>query len=170
MGPQPRSEVNVHNSPNARNMYGYRQGIPRGRPARGCGTLWAMQRRALIRVRDRAEQRGIKVPVRLDPAGRVETVQGDEQVRSLLRRALGDCSNTNAFRQGLGLGVDPVLRVKTPALVGLIRSRVSTIIRRDFAGRVELVGVEILTGSPGELETLVRYRTITGLHELTVGG
>lgn len=73
--------------------------------------------------------RGLKVPVQVGPNGRTATVEGDEQASKIIRLALSDNDNDNAFQQDIGLGVSATFNIRSPGF----RARVMSRLFRIFA-------------------------------------
>jgi len=109
-------------------------------------------------VRAQAAPRGIAFPVVIGVDGRIGVSEGQEQSRSLLRRALSDCSNDNGFRQGLGIAPRAVFRVAGDVTSAVLKSDAE----RVFAGltdRFLMLETRVLPPEPGgRLVAAVTYQ------------
>lgn len=63
--------------------------------------------------------------------GRTATVSGEDQDRKIIRAALGDNDNNNAFQQDPGLGADMVFDINDPVTRGIILRRLRLVFQ-DF--------------------------------------
>lgn len=91
-------------------------------------------------------------------------VEGREQARGLLRRALTDCANANGFRQGKGIPPRSVFRLADEVAAGVLRADVERVFA-DLRDRFVLLGVTIQPPDPfaapvdaGRLVAEVSYR------------
>lgn len=66
---------------------------------------------------------GLKLPLQVDSNGRTARVTGDEQADKIIRLALADNDNNNAFQQNIGLGTEMVFNINNPGMRARVISR-----------------------------------------------
>lgn len=73
---------------------------------------------------------GLAMPVGVAPHGGARLSRGDENDDKIIRLALGDDTNENAFQQGIGVGADMTFGVSDELLQASIMRRVNDVFRR----------------------------------------
>jgi hypothetical protein len=110
---------------------------------------------------------GLALPVGVEPGGGLRISKGADNDNKIVSLALGDCSNDNAFQQGIGFGAPPNFEINDAGL----RSQVILQVRRVFdkfkrERRYELVEGTVkvsAAGDPGvqEGEHILQFRYIS---------
>ena len=73
---------------------------------------------------------GLALPVGVSSSGGARLVDGDTNDNKIISLALGSDDNENAFNQDIGLGIDMVFALQSPATRGKIMGRLRQIFRR----------------------------------------
>jgi hypothetical protein len=73
---------------------------------------------------------GLALPVGVDNQGGAKIVSGDENDSKIIRCALGDDDNENAFQQNIGLGVGSIFGVSDELIRSKILRRLNEVFRR----------------------------------------
>lgn len=81
-----------------------------------------------------ANVRGLKVPVQVGPTGGTVAISGDPQSSKIIRLALSDGDNDNAFNQRITLGIAHVFEINSTTPRALVLSRLLRIFD-DFENR-----------------------------------
>jgi len=97
---------------------------------------------------------GLAIPVGVGPGGGAAVVSGDDNDRKIIRTALLDDSNENAFQQNPGLGLTPIFDISDTVSKSRIMSRLVSIFQKfEAQKRYKLVqgSVNWATTALGEL-------------------
>lgn len=81
-----------------------------------------------------ANVKGLQIPVGVGPTGRTVIVSDDAQSKKIIRIALSDGENDNAFQQNITLGEGHVFAVNSPRDRAIVLSRLLRIFA-DFQDR-----------------------------------
>ena len=101
------------------------------------------------------------MPVGATAAGRTRLSDGDDQSRKILRLALSDDSNNNAFQQNISLGSRMIFNPKTEATRAVILRRLQTIFDGfEQARRFQLVRESIQWGDDAEGQLTLTFRYV----------
>lgn len=73
---------------------------------------------------------GLAMPVGVDNGGGARLVEGSENDDKIVRLALGDDSNENAFQQNIGVGADMVFGISDEQQQARIMRRVNAVFAR----------------------------------------
>lgn len=73
---------------------------------------------------------GLSIPVGVDNQGGARLVSGDENDSKIIRLALGDDDNENAFQQNIGLGVGSIFGISDELIRSKILRRLHEVFRR----------------------------------------
>lgn len=74
--------------------------------------------------------KGLRLPIGVNDSGGLALVESEDNDTKIIRLALGDDSNENAFQQNIGMGVDMIFDTSDTALRGRIQRRLLEIFRR----------------------------------------
>jgi hypothetical protein len=72
---------------------------------------------------------GLKIPIGVNSSGGAELVSGDENDSKIIKLALSNDDNENAFQQDIGLGEDMVFDLSDPTT----KSKIAVRIQRIFS-------------------------------------
>jgi len=103
---------------------------------------------------------GLAIPVGVSPGGGAAIVSGDENDRKVIRLALLDDDNDNAFQQNPGLGSGAIFDITDTVSKAKIIARVIAIFQKfEAAKRFKLVQESLgwATSSQGELVLSFSY-------------
>jgi len=106
--------------------------------------------------------KGLKIPVGVDAHGGAAMYEGDSMNTQIIKTALSDCDNENAFQQGLGLGSGMIFDVDDNTVRAKIMRRLDAIFtqfERDIRFRLMKHTVE-WTSADGELNLEFQYLDI----------
>lgn len=78
---------------------------------------------------------GLAMPVGVGPDGGARLSEGDENDDKVIRLALGDDANENAFQQNIGVGADMVFGQSDELLQASIMRRIGEVFRRFEAAK-----------------------------------
>lgn len=78
---------------------------------------------------------GLAMPVGVGPDGGARIAEGDENDDKIIRLALGDDANENAFQQNIGVGADMVFGQSDELLQASIMRRITEVFRRFEAAK-----------------------------------
>ena len=70
---------------------------------------------------------GLKIPISVNPIGGVALVNGDDNDNKIIKLALSDDDNENAFNQDIGLGADMIFDINAPTSKSKIMVRIQRI-------------------------------------------
>lgn len=106
---------------------------------------------------------GLALPLRVGPTGRTMTSTGDEQADKIIRLALADGDNDNAFQQDATLGLSHIFDVRNPGSRAKVTARLLRIF--DNFERLKRFQLERNTirwsrGGPGEQVLTFKYRNL----------
>ena len=114
---------------------------------------------------------GLAMPVGVGPSGGARLSSGDENDDKVLRLALGDDSNENAFQQHIGVGADMVFGMSDELLQASIMRRVNQVFQRFEAQKRFVLKRDTIRWSKDsnaqELSLEFRYVSIESDSELT---
>jgi hypothetical protein len=74
--------------------------------------------------------KGLKIPLQASPSGGAATVTGDENDAKIIRLALSDDDNENAFQQDIALGEGMIFNTDNPDTKTWINQRIVKIFER----------------------------------------
>lgn len=93
---------------------------------------------------------GLAVPVGVNSRGGAALVNGNENDAKIIKLALADVTNENAFQQGIGPGVDMIFDINDVTSRARIQSRVEAVFRRfEAQQRYKLVDETLSWSSEG---------------------
>ena len=102
--------------------------------------------------------KGLAVPVRVGRNGGTVISDSDEQDNKIIKLALGDDDNENAFQQDIGLGVGMIFDVSDPTMQARVEGRLRSIfLRFEAQKRFRLRPETIEWGRDGNGETELRF-------------
>lgn len=73
---------------------------------------------------------GIKIPFSASPTGGIALVSKDENDRKIIKIAMSDGDNENAFEQDLALGLDMIFDINDPLIRPKIVARIKSMFER----------------------------------------
>ena len=109
--------------------------------------------------------KGLKIPVRANKRGGVETVEGDDQAQQIVSTGLGDGDSDNAFEQDLddlGMGSGMIFDASDPSFRARVLRRLFAIFKRwEAEERFKLVRDSIeWSEDEGKGDTFLDFRYI----------
>lgn len=101
--------------------------------------------------------KGISIPVRANPDGRIALEEGSDFRRQLLYMALSDLGSDNPFVEGLGFE-DVAFQLNAGAVRALINSRIRSIMGRfERDGVAKLISAVFQPAAEGEVDLVLTY-------------
>jgi hypothetical protein len=114
---------------------------------------------------------GLAMPVGVGPDGGARLARGDENDDKVIRLALGDDANENAFQQNVGVGADMVFGQSDELLQASIMRRIGEVFKRFEAQKRYVVQREtILWSRDSETQELIlqfKYLSLESEREQT---
>jgi uncharacterized protein len=100
--------------------------------------------------------RGWPFPIKLERAGRLELIGGDEKIRQSIWLILATAPGERQMRPEFGCGIhDLVFQPQTAALRGLVQQRVRDALIR-WESRIDVLDVRVETAPEGRNYLLIR--------------
>jgi len=104
--------------------------------------------------------KGLKIPVGVDGTGGSVTIEGDAYADQVIRTALSDHDNDNAFQQDTGLGANMIFGISNTALRASILRKLYALFEFFETERLFKLMRETIEWSRGDGELILEFRYV----------